>query len=72
MYDRYDVSILLGEINRLLELSLLHNDFVLDDLWFLQTSGNAMGKRYAPSFANIFMASLEDYALSKAKYISIQ
>ena len=31
-------------INRLLELSLLHNDVLFTDQWFLQTSGTAMGK----------------------------
>ena len=63
MYDKYDVSMPFEEINRLLELSLLHNDFLFNDQWFLQTSGTAMGIKYAPSFANIFMANLEDEVL---------
>ena len=67
MYDKYDVSMPFEEINRLLELSLLHNDFLFNDQWFLQTSSTAMGKQYAPSFANIFMANLEDEVLRKAK-----
>ena len=67
MYDEYDVSMPFEEINRLLELSLLHNDFLFNDRWFLQTSGTAMGKKYAPSFANIFMANLGDEVLRKAK-----
>ena len=60
MYDKYGVSMPFEEINRLLELSLLHNNFLFNDQWFLQTSGTAMGKKYTPSFANIFMANLED------------
>ena len=60
LYDKYDASMPFEEINRLLELSLFHNDFLFNDQWFLQTSGTAMGKKYAPSFANIFMANLED------------
>ena len=67
MYDEYDVSMPFEEINRLLELSLLHNDFLFNDQWFLQTSGTAMGKKYAASFANICMANLEDEVLCKAK-----
>ena len=43
MYDRYDVSMPF-ETNRLLELSLLHNDFLFNDQWFLQIFGTAMGK----------------------------
>ena len=56
------------EIKRLLKLSLLHNDFSFNDQWFLEASGTAMGNKYAPSFANIFMAYLEDKVLNKAKY----
>ena len=46
MYDKYDVSMPFEEIHVLLELSLLHNDFVFNDQWFLQTSGTAMGKMH--------------------------
>ena len=46
MYDKYDVSMPFEEINRLLKLSLLHNDFLFNGQWFLQTSGTAMGKKY--------------------------
>ena len=53
------------EISRLLELSLLHNDFQFNNKWYLQISGTAMGKRYAPSFANIFMAIFEQEVLAK-------
>ena len=67
MYDRYDVSMPFGEINRLLELSLFHNDLLFNDQWFLQTSGTAMGKKYAPNFANIFMANLKDEVLHTTK-----
>ena len=44
MYDKYDVSMQFEKINRLLELSLLHNDFVFNDQWFLQTFATAMDK----------------------------
>ena len=48
MYDNYDISMPFEEINRLLELSLLHNYFVFNDHWFLQTSDTAMGKNIHP------------------------
>ena len=62
MYDKYDISLPFEEINRLLELRLLHNYFLFNDQWF-QTSGTAMGKKYAPSFANIFMANLDKFRI---------
>ena len=67
MYDIYDISMPFEEINRVLELSLSHNDFVFNDHWLLQTSDTAMGKKYASSLANIFMANLEDDVLRKAE-----
>ena len=39
----------------LLELTLLRNDFQFNNETYLQTKGTAMGKKYAPAFANIFM-----------------
>ena len=47
------------EILRLLEISLTRNDFDFDGKTFLQKVGTAMGARYAPSYANIFMAKFE-------------
>ena len=54
MYDKYDVSLPFEEINRLLELSLLHNDFVFNDQWFLQTSDTAVGKKTCTQFCQYF------------------
>ena len=60
----------------LLELSLKNNDFQFNGETFLQTKGTAMGKKYAPSYANIFMAHIQTeaikfsvYLLSKVRYI---
>lgn len=44
---------------RLLEITLLGNDLFFDGKFYLQTCGTAMGKKYAPSYANIFMAEWE-------------
>ena len=44
----------------LLEISLKRNDFQFNLKTYLQTKGTAMGKRFAPSYANIFMAEWEE------------
>ena len=53
------------EILELLDISLKHNDFQFQSKWFLQTWGTAMGKKFAPNYANIFMAEWEVKALAK-------
>ena len=52
-------------ILKLLELSLKNNDFNFNGDTYLQVSGTAMGKKFAPSYANIFMAKWETDALNK-------
>lgn len=42
-----------------LELSLTKNDFEFEGAFYLQIKGTAMGKRFAPSYANIYMAQWE-------------
>ncbi|KAK2846437.1 hypothetical protein Q5P01_009436 [Channa striata] len=54
-----------GELLQLLEINLTRNDFVFDGKFYLQIKGTAMGKRFAPSYANIFMANWEEEALIK-------
>ena len=53
------------QILDLLELSLKNNDFQFNGDTFLQIKGTAMGKRYAPSYANLFMAYFETEAMKK-------
>lgn len=53
------------ELIELLEINLNRNDFVFDDKYYLQTKGTAMGKKFAPSYANIFMAQWETEALAR-------
>ena len=48
-----------AEVLKLLEISLTRNDFSFNGETFLQKIGTAMGARYAPSYANIFMAKFE-------------
>ena len=52
-------------ILELLEISLKNNDFIFNDEIYLQISGTAMGKKFAPSYANLFMANWETEALDK-------
>jgi GIY-YIG catalytic domain len=40
---------------KLLEITLKNNDFTFDKKFYLQTCGIAMGKKYAPSLANIYL-----------------
>lgn len=53
------------EILQLLEINLTRNDFEFNSEFFLQIKGTAMGKKFAPAYANIFMAVWEDEALAK-------
>lgn len=53
------------EILQLLEINLTKNDFEFDNKFYLQIKGTAMGKRFAPAYADIFMASWEEAALSR-------
>lgn len=53
------------ELLQLLEINLTRNDFEFNDEYFLQIKGTAMGKKFAPSYANIFMAEWETEALKK-------
>lgn len=53
------------ELLELLHLSLLRNDFQFDNKHYLQVKGTAMGKRFAPAYANIYMADWEETAFRK-------
>jgi len=52
------------ELLQLLEINLTRNDFEFNGEFFLQIKGTAMGKKFAPAYANIFMAEWETSALS--------
>ncbi len=53
------------QILELLEICLENNDFMFNGEWFLQTYGTAMGRKFAPNYANLFLAQWEKEALSK-------
>jgi len=52
-------------IMQLLHLCLTRNDFEFDGKTYLQMKGTAMGKRFAPAYANIYMAAWEETILPK-------
>lgn len=52
------------ELLQLLRINLTKNDFEFDEKYFLQIKGTAMGKRFAPAYANIFMAEWETKVLA--------
>ena len=54
-----------SQILELLQLCLENNDFMFNGQWFLQTFGTAMGKKFAPNYANLFLAQWEKSALSR-------
>ena len=53
-----------SHILQLLDINLTRNDFVFNGEFFLQIKGTAMGKKFAPAYANIFMAEWEEAALA--------
>ncbi len=51
-------------LTEMIEQILTLNNFMFDDENYLQNQGTAMGTRMAPSYANLFMAELEQKILS--------
>ena len=48
------------ELVQLLELPLKNNDFMFNSEYCLQTKGTAMGKRFAPAHANIYLLEFDE------------
>jgi hypothetical protein len=53
------------DIIRLIHFILTHNAFTFDGTHYLQTHGTAMGTRFAPQYANLFMHQIETDFLTK-------
>ena len=51
-----------NEILDLLNLTLRNNDFEFDGKFYLQIHGTAMGKKYAPSLANLYLQYFDHMA----------
>lgn len=52
------------EIVKLLEICLRKNDFLFNNNYYLQTKGTAMGKRFSPALANIYLIEFDKVACS--------
>ena len=57
-----DISIPCGTMSDLLHIVLTKNYFQFADSMYHQVQGTAMGTKMAPSYANLFMAELEEYS----------
>jgi hypothetical protein len=58
-FDRFlDTNLLKHNLKSLMRIILEHNIFEFADKMYKQVCGTAMGTKFAPSFANIFMASI--------------
>jgi len=53
-----------SEVLELLEITLKGNDFSFNDEFYLQVSGTAMGKRYAPALANLYLEYFDHMAMN--------
>lgn len=51
-------------IIQLLDLTLNNNDFDFNGQYYLQTCGTAMGKKYAPALANIYLLNFDHNAIN--------
>lgn len=61
--DHPDSSRPSTEILQLLEITLKNNDFTFNDNFYLQVHGTAMGKKYAPSLANLYLQYFDHMAM---------
>ena len=55
----------LGYMEKLMKLILERNHFEFNGTLYLQTDGTAMGTRFAPSFANLYMGKFEKILMEK-------
>ena len=56
-------------ILELLKMSLDRNDFEFNNKYYLQIHGTAMGKKFAPAYANLYMCGWEESAFVKCRHL---
>lgn len=57
-----------AEILELLFINLTKNDFEFNQEFYLQIKGTAMGKKFAPAYADIYMADWEETVFEKCTH----
>ena len=55
MIENGFTSMEISSITKIIDFILIHNYFKFNDKSYIQTHGTAMGKKIAPTYANIFM-----------------
>ena len=65
---REDQSVSSENLCRLAKIILKHNYFELGSDMYHQLLGTAIGTKYTPNYANIFMAGLEENLFKKLKF----
>lgn len=60
-----------AEILELLKITLTRNDFQFADKTYLQICGCAMGRKYSPAYADIYMAEWEESAFQKCNLLPL-
>ncbi|XP_053087907.1 uncharacterized protein LOC117596799 isoform X1 [Pangasianodon hypophthalmus] len=69
-FNRYpDSSRPDAELLQLLEINLTRNDFEFNSQLYLQVQGTAMGKKFAPAYANIYMSEWEETLFPKCPHL---
>lgn len=56
------------ELLQLLHITLTRNDFSFNNKYYLQLCGCAMGRKYSPAYADIYLAHWERAAFTKLQY----
>ena len=66
--DNYNGQISIQSLTKLLKFVLHMNNFIFNEVHYLQIGGTAMGTRVATSYTNIFMSHLEAKLLKNAPH----
>lgn len=60
-----------AEILQLLEMTLTRNDFEFNSNYYLQICGCAMGRKYSPAYADLYLADWEEEAFRRCAELPV-